>query len=545
MGYQLLIVEDEKAIANGIANSLPWEEWGFGICGVCSDGVEALERISESPPDVVLSDIRMPKMDGLELMQHLSQDYPKVRIVILSGYHDFAYLQTAIKNGVCEYLLKPTDIDEFEEVFRRLKGRLDEERQRQRSLEEGRKLREQEQLNALLKGYGYDEEEMDQVFCETKGRLGVLYFYMEDKNPEDKKKKYDLQRQVVELLEELRRREKLTGRFFLNFEEKIAGILLLPEGREEEERLKNSAAKMLAGVKEKTGVGLSVGISSFYLDYQMLPQCYQQAKCCAGQKIFSEQPQLILSYRELRQADFNYSMISFDADKIMSCILEADLEGLLGELEKTFSAFRNRMIPDYSYLNRMSMELMCQLSRKLLRNSVQLEKVMERVGCDYEDIYRTDSLEHQKELLFRLLAEVTKECQSMLGETKKRSSLALTIRKIVDSEYHSNEISLEYIAGKVHKNTAYISKIFKKEFDCNFSDYITQKRLERSLELLQDPALKIYEISEALGWADVSNYIKVFKRRYGMSPNEYRSSTEKNVEDRKRGNGDREEERKR
>lgn len=110
--YKLLVVEDEKAIAYGIANSIEWEKWGFVISGVCGNGIEALEQIEKDKPHVVLSDIRMPEMDGMELMQHLNQRYPEIKIIILSGYNDFEYLQMSIKNRVMEYLLKPTDLDE-------------------------------------------------------------------------------------------------------------------------------------------------------------------------------------------------------------------------------------------------------------------------------------------------------------------------------------------------------------------------------------------------------------------------------------------------
>lgn len=96
------------------------------------------------------------------------------------------------------------------------------------------------------------------------------------------------------------------------------------------------------------------------------------------------------------------------------------------------------------------------------------------------------------------------------------------VKRIVDEEYMSNLISLEYVAEKVHKNPSYISKVFKNEFGCNFSAYVTDKRLEKSRELLSDPLVKVYEIAEELGWADVSNFIKVFKKKFGISPDEYR-----------------------
>lgn len=524
--YKLMIVEDEKAIANGIANSLPWEEWGFEISGVLGNGAEALEAIAGEIPDVVLSDIRMPIMDGLELMQHLNRDHPDIRILILSGYNDFEYLQTAIKNGVCEYLLKPTDIDEFQLVFKRMKEKLDEDRERKRSYEEGITLREEKKFNALLKGYGYNEEEMEQEFYgEEEGSFGVMFFHIDGMKREDKKKNYHMGISVVDSLEEIRVREHISGKFFLNYEERITGILMLP-GEQEEETLRDYAGRMIRHVKAHTDISVSVGISSFYLDYQMLPQCYQQAKCCASQRIFNREKQQILYYEEMREADFNYYTISFNADKIMEYMLEQNREKILEELDNTFSAFQNRVISDYDYINRLSLELMFNISRKLLRCSVQMEKVMKRLECTYSDIYTRDNLEDKRDFIYGILVNASEECKAMKGETKKRSGLAAAIREIVDSEFDSNRISLEYVAGKVHKNTAYISKIFKNEFECNFSDYVTRKRLERSRELLKDPALKIYEISDALGWADVSNYIKVFKKKYGISPNEYRRIAE-------------------
>ena len=129
--YKLLIVDDEKSIRSGIANGIPWEDWGFTVTATVSDGLEALELIAADKPDVVLSDIRMPNMDGVELMQYLNSNYPEIKIIILSGYSDFDYLNYSIKNNVTEYLLKPTDIDEFETLFKKMKNTLDNERKKE------------------------------------------------------------------------------------------------------------------------------------------------------------------------------------------------------------------------------------------------------------------------------------------------------------------------------------------------------------------------------------------------------------------------------
>ncbi len=105
----------------------------------------------------------------------------------------------------------------------------------------------------------------------------------------------------------------------------------------------------------------------------------------------------------------------------------------------------------------------------------------------------------------------------------KNNNLARVIKECVDKEYMENFMSLDYVAGKVKKSATYVSKLFKDEFGCNFSEYITRKRLETSKELLADPSNKIYEIAQMSGYADVSNFIKVFKKMYGISPGDYRN----------------------
>ncbi len=528
--YKLLVVEDEKSIAYGIANSIEWEKWGFVISGVCSNGIEALEQIKKDKPHVVLSDIRMPEMDGVELMQHLNQHYPEIKIIILSGYNDFEYLQMSIKNRVMEYLLKPTDLDEFEVTFRKIKERLDEEgkkeleeRELKSSYEESKSLKLRRKYNALIKGYGYHEEEMEEEFFRQGEKwYGVVMIHLEVPGTKDKNAFYQDQMKVEKILNERASKDGINGTYIWNFEEKITGIL--STGVEPlEEELYSYAKQMAESVLGESGISIYAGISNFYTDFQMLPQCYEQAKCCVSQKIYSEGKNLVMTYKEIQEADFDYYAVSFDTGQILKEIMEQEENKAEDILDGIFSEFKGKMILDYDYINRLGLELLFNLSRALLRYGVRLEKVMKKLDCTYTGIYSLKSLKEKKEFLSRILREVSREMAGMRGEWRSQSSLAQKIKEIVDEEYDSNQISLEYVGAKVHKNSAYISKIFKNEFGCNFSDYIITKRLEKSRELLADPGRKIYEISQEMGWADVSNYIKLFKKKYGISPKEYRN----------------------
>jgi len=126
--YSLIVVDDEEEIRRGIIENVDWKEWGFTVVAEAADGEEALEKIGDLKPNVVLTDMRMPGMDGVVLMQRIRVNSPDTKIIVLSGYTDFEYLQKSIKSEVSAYLLKPTDMEAFEEAFAKVRRQLDEQR---------------------------------------------------------------------------------------------------------------------------------------------------------------------------------------------------------------------------------------------------------------------------------------------------------------------------------------------------------------------------------------------------------------------------------
>lgn len=410
--YKLLIVDDEEDIRRGMARGIPWQEWGFEVCGQAENGEEAVRIIEEKQPAVVLSDIRMPKMDGIELMQYLHENNPDIKIIILSGYNDVEYLNMAIRNQVMEYLLKPTDIDEFEALFHRIKETLDEEGRRKKELEllkqtakQNRELSYDRMLNNLLDGYVGGEEEygwkremeeggMDFGSCV----LAVLEAQTESSDEGDDR--YQLKRRIIKYCNT--REMEWNRHFFIHRDGNMVGIITLNAKDEKErgsetESVSRCITEVQGEIGDIYGLALMAGISSV-------------------------------------------------------CTSEAELPAVYKETVENVSG----MTPD-------------------------------------------------------------------LTSNKKKTGLLVTsIREYLDREYCSNLVSLDATAEHFRKNPAYISKVFKKETGFNFSDYITQKRMAKSKLLLKDMSLKIYEIAEMTGYADASNFIKVFKKHCGMSPNEYR-----------------------
>lgn len=306
--YKLLIVEDERAIAQGIAKSNPWEEWGFEVIGICANGEEAVAFIEKEAPDLVLSDIRMPKMDGIALMQYLNAQYPEIKIVILSGYNDFEYLQMAIRSHVAEYLLKPTLLEEFEQLFRKMKSVLDEE-QRQRAEQE--LLWKGRGSNALLKGYGYSEEFVESFFYrrDTDSYRVVQIWAQEDGEEggtlHDGAWYYPKKQSVVEIANRYVQDSSANGFFLCNYEDYITGIICADE-ETAEQAIEERLLAMMDAAEGSTGLVLHCAVSAPCGDYRMLPQCYEQTKYCIGQKLLLETAGRIVWYRQTKDEGVDY-----------------------------------------------------------------------------------------------------------------------------------------------------------------------------------------------------------------------------------------------
>lgn len=521
--YQLLIVDDEVSIRHGMANSIPWNQLGFAVAGMSADGTEAVEFVESHEVDVVLSDIRMPKMDGVELMEYLNQNHPQIKIVILSGYSDFEYLNKSIKNHVAEYLLKPTDYDEFEELFRKLKRNLDQEREQEReyrllkqSAEKYSKKDREEMVRRMIKGNSGETDEYAGKVLEEAGVVCdscvlLLCALHHGKTVE-----------AEEVCHEINRFDggRKAACFQLTEEELLAFITVLPG--EELSVVLEYAQELQSLIMEKTGVLLSMGISNLCSDVRMIPQCYRQAECSAMQKIFSNQSTIHL-YEEIREKEFQYYSVYFDAEVMEKYIRDNDKEKIAQEIDRVFQAFENNVVMAFHYADRICLEFLFNISRWMFRYGFTLEQVMGELGCEYGDLYQYKNLEGKKTVLSKILFALMERLQKYQDSSRKTIRLGYAIREYLDREYCSNSLSLDSVAMKLDKNAAYISKVFKDETGEKFSDYITRKRLEKGMELLRETDLKIYVIADRIGYADASGFIKVFKKKYSISPAEYRA----------------------
>lgn len=521
--YRIMIADDEESIRNGIAHTLPWQDWGYEVCALCASGQEVLDRLADCRPDVVLSDIRMPGVDEVELMQRLNRDHPQIKIVILSGYSDFEYLNMSIKNRVTEYLLKPTDIDEFEAVFRRLKTTLDHERLHNAEISESVRRHFDQWLGELLHGTAPDHDtERFLPLLNEKGidldNLVVALFTLDGAGGVDKATLRERWDRVLEAAEALPG-EELHRLLFLDGSEALVGFF-----SSDRDITLEAVQHQVQAVQQAAEAGaqatLSAGISNLCTEPGMLPQAYEQASCCARQSVFSG-PGSIFAFRQLT-TERPENLAYFDTDLLEKALLAQDYPTIRQEVDRVLNTFDTPM-REYRYLDRMCLSVLFHVSLWGLRYGVSMEDVMRGMGTTYTDIYACDTLQNKRTFVLALLYAYQQELGRRRAQGHAAGGVAMRVREYVDAEYCSNTLSLESVAAHVHKTPAYVSRVFKNELGCNFSDYLTERRMRRAADCLRDPDAKVYAIAQACGYADTSNFIRVFKRFYGVSPAEYRT----------------------
>lgn len=521
--YRLVIADDEENIRNGMAHSLPWQELGFEVVALCENGQEVLDRLDECHPDVVLSDIRMPILDGVGLMKRLNRDYPDIKIVILSGYSDFEYLNESIKNHVAEYLLKPTDIDEFEDTFRRLKDTLDHERLRSVEISESVQRHFQVWLQAMMRGTATSRDtERFQPMLTDKGidmdNVIVVLFTLGGHGGDETGDRAALWRRILEVSETAPANE-LHRLLFID-ETSVMVALFSSEDEISYAKVEAAVLAVQHAVNDTLHETLSAGISNLCTEPNMLPQGYEQANCCAHQSLFMGQGSVV-QFRQLG-SEHSKNLPYFNCEVIEKAILASDYEAVRLEMDRVFSGYDSPML-NYGYLDQLCLSLLFHISLWGLRYGVLMEDVMHTLGTTFTDIYGCDTLESKRNFMQDILSGFQKELGSRREQGHIANSVAMRVRDYVDHEFCSNTISLESVAASVHKTPAYISRLFKNELGCNFSDYLTDKRMKLAAELLNDPDAHVYSVAEQCGYVDTSNFIRVFKRSYGISPAEYRT----------------------
>ncbi|UKS28350.1 response regulator [Paenibacillus sp. HWE-109] len=536
--YKIMIVDDEFEIREGL-NSYYWERFQFQVIGCAANGKQALDLLQRNDVDVVLTDIKMPVMDGIELSREINIHYPHVKIVILSGYKEFTYARDALQAGVSEYLLKPVDLKHLNESIMKLKLQLDADRQSSQKLQSyenqlagslpaARDHFFQSLIEDALPEYHEAKEKMSLLEIE----MNATYYCCAalkletQANPDSHLPNANLMTKAHTILE----RHLDAGQCQSYTLRKKAGELAVflnlnatsvPPRRS----LSLILEQILSSIEQETGSRSIIGLGEVYPSILSFPDSYKQARSIMERNIFWERGGLFLwdqaDGHPVERKTYPYLYET----KLLDAVLEGNQDNSLLQFQQFWnSCGLESERAELPIVLRYLLPLFTMLERRLDLHGASFESMASLHMPFTEFIERFPTLSQLKMALDRLLSDISLQIKQINDDVQTTSHSAVQqVKKYID-EHYSEKITLNQMAELVYLNPSYFSIQFKKETGINFIDYLKNCRMEKAKELLRRIDLKVYEIGELVGYQDRKYFATTFKSHTKLTPLEYRQS---------------------
>lgn len=534
--YRVMIIDDEPIIRKGIRSIINWKQYDCEVCAEASDGEEGKQLIRQFLPHILFTDIRMPDTDGLAMIRSVRDLVPDCKIIILTGYRDFDYVQEAIKLGVFDFVLKPSKIEELTSILAKAVNELNCLKKREEELDNLKRLFEQNipfLKEKLLYDILYEINVNREDALERAELLGIsierFFLAVVEIDDEDRKlSQYESHLYQFGIINTFR--EQFSDAFELvSIATAGGGAAFVMQPRSEGalfmEMMNERCTTLQEMISNCFGFTVTIAVSSEGKGVMQLPEkmkeCHEalERKFYLGSNavIFNEDLKGFIRFEDYSTLE-RYQKLLLDAIKTGN-------EKIVGErLEDIFNT-----IGSFEHIN---MEYMKSFYWGTITsiNNIRLSVAQADNDKRVETIHATGMQRMIEESgsiseLNELLREVSFSIAAKVNHYNNRS-IKLILRKAMDyiQEHYSEPITLKEVAESAYVSMCYISRMFRKELGRNFVDYLNGVRLDKAKKLLKDPRYKTYEVAEKVGIPDAHYFSRLFKKVVGLTPTEYRET---------------------
>ena len=544
---KIFLAEDEVIVRETIKRMIPWEELGFELVGEAADGEMALPLLIRQKPDLLITDIKMPFMDGLTLAKLAKKELPELKIVILSGYDDFNYAKQAINIGVEDYLLKPITKNALIERLSEIRSRYEHEKTQkeyyekfQREMQAYEKNSSRDFFEALVRG----SMDMMEVYKKAE-KLGVdivaeayniLIFMMNSEEDfSGQKEGYsEWEAESLEMLEEFFSGHPSAMLFRSNIFS--YGVLLKGQKESIKEITKECVGKIQGILKRKESKRewfLAVGqpverLSQIKKSYHTASRAFSQRYLYVENILYYDEMEMMEHRSGQADTNDNAYLKKVDVNALNPAILQKFLSNGIQEETENF-------VKDYFYaIGQEPMESLVFRNYVILNVRFSVITFLKGLGCDTEGMEPENTEE--------ILAESGKNIESAIAYAEKMVSQAITIRDqnsgnknrsilktavdFIESHYMEEEISLNTVANVANVSANHFSALFSQNMGQTFIEYLTSLRMNKAKELLRCTGMRSSEIAGEIGYKDAHYFSYLFKKTQGMTPSDYRKVRE-------------------
>ncbi len=531
---KVFLAEDEIVIRNGIKNSIEWEKEGYEFVGEAGDGELAYPMILKTKPDILITDIRMPFMDGLELSRLVRQELPDIRILILSGYDEFDYAKEAIKLRVAEYLLKPVSSAKLLGVLKEItasiyQGR--EERELLKKYEEDMRENRQHEKEEFLTRILAHNLSVTEILEQGKqlgldlsaGVYNIMLFKIIGGSNEGEKQLADVFARVENLFDSIEN--------IYYFRRGVEGwsLLCLAENETDMEkmlvRLKEEIREIMechAGKEYFGAIGCSVPRLS------ALKESMEEAERVFAYRYLKAWNQIISSddFSEKVSENKELNLSSLKVNKLDRKVIEQFLKtGLTGEathfVDEYLESLGENNIQSLLFRQYVTMDIYLAAVAVLEELGYKSDELVKRCG-DFKEMETVFQATSQTKKYLKNVLETTIDLREAVSNQRYRQLLK-EAGDYIEKNYGNDEISLNTVAASVNLSPNHFSTIFSQEMGKTFIEFLTDVRMGKAKELLRSTAMKTSEIAYAVGYKDSHYFSYLFKKIQKCTPREFRS----------------------
>lgn len=540
--YKLLIVDDEPTVRTGLRSYFNWASYGIEVRGEADDGDVALEMIELEQPDLILTDVRMPNMDGISLSRQIAERYPACKIIFVSGHDDADYLKSAMKVSAVDYIFKPVNLQELSGVIERVIAELDAVRAEQLhkqelldKLKEGMPLLREKLLLSLIGG-GLPHAELGERIEFLGLNLPVSSYYwaivisiddlaevMDSRTERDRQL---LWYSVLNICQELI--DTYLGGYAIEYRSGEFVGILRADGElasDVSEALFALAGDIRCNLERYLKIGVTIGISDRVSALSDLNFAYKQAREAADHKWYLGKNRIITMDSLESSVPDTGGISKYDLvhnEQLISALKAADADRLREVLSLIFTDLGRNRRDGLKYGRNVCQQLVLTASQLLMEISVQSPELERAEASLWEALSDKETLGEMRQLLEDYLLGA---CER-IGEkrTGKVANLVERVRAVIEQNYANGDLTAADIGKAVFLTPTYVSLLFKQETGQTVGEYLTQVRIDKAKQLLRDPQYKFYDICHAIGYTDPSYFTKLFKKATGVTPSVYRDN---------------------